>query len=257
MSTVRRPLIIGNWKMNLGLNQSIGLAKELKNLVASIYAGPETAVCPSFPHLLAVRQILEGSVIGVGAQDLAPQKPGAYTGAVCAEQLSELELRFALLGHSERRQFFGETDMDVAEKIRAAFRVGLVPVLCFGETLEQREAGSTEEVVVRQVGAAIEGLESQALATLVLAYEPIWAIGTGHSAEVADAQDVHRLVRGLLQEAAGEESAQTTRILYGGSVNSSNVGGYLAAEDIDGALVGGASLDPDEFVKILCYQDHT
>jgi triosephosphate isomerase len=241
--------------MNLGLAEACALARDLKRRVASIYAGPETAVCPSHPHLIPVRDVLEGSVVALGGQDLTPQSPGAFTGAVSAEQLRELAARFVLIGHSERRQFFGETDAMVAEKIRAAFRVGLVPVLCFGETLEERNAGRTEEVVARQVTAALEGLEEPRLVAMVLAYEPVWAIGTGHNAEVEDAANVHRLVRGLLREIGGESVAGTVRILYGGSVKPANVAGYLEEEDIDGALVGGASLDAEKFVQILCYQN--
>jgi triosephosphate isomerase len=241
--------------MNLSLGEACGLARDLKRRVASIYAGPETAVCPSPPHLIPIRDVLAGSVIALGAQDVGSQPPGAFTGSVSAEQLRELAVRFVLIGHSERRQHFGETDSMVAEKIRAAFRVGLVPVLCFGETLEERNAGRTEEVVVRQVTAALDGLEEPQLVAMVLAYEPVWAIGTGHNAEVEDASNVHRLVRGLLREVGGEGVGGAVRILYGGSVNPANVAGYLAEADIDGALVGGASLDAEKFVQILCYQD--
>jgi triosephosphate isomerase len=241
--------------MNLGLTDACALARDLKRRVASIYAGPETAVCPSFPHLIAVRDVLEGSVIGLGAQDLAAQPPGAVTGAVGAEQLRELRVRFVLIGHSERRQYFAESDSMVAQKIRAAFRVGLVPVLCFGETLDERNAGRTEDVVVRQVSAALTGLEAPQLVAVVLAYEPVWAIGTGRNAEVEDAASVHRLVRGILREIGRDEAARRVRILYGGSVTPANVAGYLAEADIDGALVGGASLDAEKFVQILRYQN--
>jgi triosephosphate isomerase len=251
----RRPFIVGNWKMSLGSAAALVLARELKRRLAGMYAGPEVVVCPSFPHVAAVREVLEGSVIGVGAQDLAPQEPGAVTGGVSAEQLRELGARWCILGHSERRQNFGETDEFIAAKIRAAFRVGLTPILCFGETLEVREAGRTEPHVIGQVTRAIEGLQPEQIVAMVLAYEPVWAIGTGRNAEVADAERVHRLVRGLLRERGGQKAADTVRILYGGSVSPENVRGYMRSPDIDGALVGGASLDAQKFVSILCYQD--
>lgn len=253
--TARRPLILGNWKMNLSLAEATALARDLKRQVATFYAGPETGVCPSYPHLVAVRELLEGSTIGVGAQEMVEAEPGAFTGGVCAEQLRELDMRWVLVGHSERRQYCGETDDGVAAKIRAAFRVGLTPVACFGETLAEREGGQTEEVVARQVGAALEGLSAPQIEGLVLAYEPVWAIGTGLNAEVDDVKEVHRLLRGLLAERGGGPVAESVRILYGGSVKPQNIAAYMACEDVDGALVGGASLDAGSFVQLLRYQE--
>jgi triosephosphate isomerase len=252
---MRRPFIIGNWKMSLSYSGAMALARELKRKVAGIYAGPEVAVCPSFPHIVPVKEALEGSVIGVGAQDLVPHEPGAVTGGVSAEQLKELGVRCCVLGHSERRQNFGETDELVAAKIRAAFRVGITPVFCFGETLEIREAGRTEAHVIAQVSRVLDVLDPPQIAALVMAYEPVWAIGSGRNAEVVDAERVHRLVRGLLRERGGDKVSQTTRILYGGSVNSENIRAYMSSPEIDGALVGGASLDAQRFVQIVCYQD--
>ena len=247
----RRPLILGNWKMNLSLADATSLARGLQRKLAALYAGPEVGVCPSFLHLPAVREILEGSSISVGAQDCVAQTPGACTGGVSAEQLRELTLKWVILGHSERRQYFAESDADVAAKLGAAFRVGLSPVLCIGETLEQREGGQTEAVVIGQLQGAIADLEAPQVAALTVAYEPVWAIGTGRSAKSEDAQAVHRLVRGALAEVVGADAAGGVRILYGGSVNEENAAGYFACEDVDGALVGGASLDPDRFVGIL------
>jgi triosephosphate isomerase len=240
--------------MKLGLAESRNLARELKRRLAGVYAGPEVMVCPSTPFLLPVMEVLEGSVVGVGAQDLTYQEPGAFTGGVSAEQLRELGARCCILGHSERRQYFGETDEVVAAKLRAAFRVGLRPVVCFGESQEVRLADRTEHFVTDQIHAALDGLEPPQVAALVLAYEPIWAIGTGNNAEAADAEAVHRLVRGLVAERFGTGPAQEVRILYGGSVTADNVGEYMACEDIDGALVGGASLDAESFLRIIQYR---
>lgn len=251
----RRPLMMGNWKMNLGLDAARALAEGLVRGTKTTFAGPEVVVCPSYVHLPAVAQILDGSKITWGAQDCVAQEPGAVTGGVSAEQLRELGARWVILGHSERRQHFQESDANVREKVRAAFRVGLAPVVCVGETLSQREAGRTEEIVSTQVQGAIEGLGPEQIAALTVAYEPVWAIGTGHAAEPDDAQTVHALIRGLLAEAGSADVADGLRILYGGSVNEKNVAAYMNCDDVDGALVGGASLDPERFLAIVRYQD--
>ncbi len=250
---MRRPLIIGNWKMNLGLAESLGLARDLKRQLAGVYAGPEVMVCPSMPFLSSVMDVLQGSVMGVGSQDLAHQERGAFTGAVSAEQLKELGIRCCILGHSERRQFFGETDELVAAKLRATFRVGLLPVVCFGESEEIRLQGKTESFVSGQIHAALGGLHAPQAAAVVLAYEPIWAIGTGNSAQPEDAEAVHRLVRGILKERFGDEVSQNVRILYGGSVTPENIVQYMHCQNIDGALVGGASLKAESFRRIIEY----
>jgi triosephosphate isomerase len=250
---MRRPLIIGNWKMNLGLAESLGLARDLKRQLAGVYAGPEVMVCPSMPFLSSVMDVLQGSVVGVGSQDLAHQERGAFTGGVGAEQLKELGIRCCILGHSERRQFFGETDELVAAKLRATFRVGLLPVVCFGESEEIRLQGRTESFVSGQIHAALGGLHAPQAAAVVLAYEPIWAIGTGNSAQPEDAEAVHRLVRGILKERFGDEVSQNVRILYGGSVTPENIVQYMHCENIDGALVGGASLKAESFRRIIEY----
>jgi triosephosphate isomerase len=251
----RRPLIIGNWKMNLGLADAQALADALLEKLSTLIAGPELFVCPSHVHLHSLSPVLDGSVLGLGAQDLAPSEPGAHTGGSSGEQLRELGVRLCLVGHSERRAEFRETDEMVAEKLRAAFRVGLIPVLCFGETRDERGAGETAEVVHRQLETALTGLDEAQIAATVLAYEPVWAIGTGLHAAVEDVVSVHRRARGILSELGSADLAETVRILYGGSVNAGNVGGYLAEEAIDGALVGGASLDPEGFRNIVCWQD--
>ena len=253
----RRPLMMGNWKMNLQLDQARALAEGLARGTSTTFAGPEIVVCPSFVHIPAVAAVLEGSRIEWGGQDCVSQEPGAVTGGVSAEQLRELGAKWVVLGHSERRQYFQESDANVREKVRAAFRVGLAPVVCVGETLSQREAGRTEEVVSTQVQGATEGLEAQQIGALTIAYEPVWAIGTGHAAEPDDAQRVHALIRGLLAEASSAEIADGLRILYGGSVNDRNAGQYMNCDDVDGALVGGASLDPERFLAVVGYQDRS
>ena len=251
----RRPLMMGNWKMNLGLEDARALAEGLARKTQTTFAGPEMVVCPTYVHLPVVASILDGSKIAWGGQDCVAQEPGAVTGGVSAEQLRDFGAKWVILGHSERRQYFHESDANVREKVRAAFRVGLSPVICVGETLSQREGGRTEEIVSTQIQGAIEGLRPEQVAALTIAYEPVWAIGTGHAAEPDDAQKVHALIRGLLAEASDATAAEGLRILYGGSVNDKNVDGYMACADVDGALVGGASLDPDRFLAIVRYQD--
>ncbi|HKK72257.1 MAG TPA: triose-phosphate isomerase [Candidatus Krumholzibacteria bacterium] len=251
----RRPLLMGNWKMNLGLAQARELAETLVRRTQTTFAGPEMVVCPSFVHIPVVAQIMEKSAIEWGGQDCVEQEPGAVTGGVSAEQLREIGAKWVILGHSERRQIFQESDASVREKVKAAFRVGLTPVVCVGETLSQRESGRTEEVVSTQVHGALEDLRAEQVGAMTIAYEPVWAIGTGHSAEPDDVEKVHALVRGLLAEASSAQIADGVRILYGGSVNEDNVADYMACEDVDGALVGGASLDPERFLSIVRYQD--
>lgn len=251
----RRPLMMGNWKMNLDLEAATALAQGLVRRTKTTFAGPEMVVCPTYVHIPAVAGILDGSSIEWGAQDCVIQEPGAVTGGVSAEQLRDLGARWVILGHSERRQYFQESDANVREKVRAAFRVGLAPVVCVGETLSQREGGRTEEIVSTQVQGAIEGLNPEQVAALTIAYEPVWAIGTGHAAEPEDAQTVHALIRGLLAEASSAEIADGLRILYGGSVNEKNVAAYMNCDDVDGALIGGASLDPERFLAIVRYHD--
>ncbi len=251
---MRRPLVIGNWKMKLGLAQSLNLARDLKRRVASLHSETELMVCPSTPFLLPVMEALQGSPIGVGAQDLVSQEPGAFTGGVSAEQLREVGVSCCIIGHSERRQFFGDTDEVVAAKLRAALRVDLLPVVCFGESEETRLQGKTETFIAGQIHAALDGLDPVQVKQLVLAYEPIWAIGTGKSAMPDDAEAVHGLMRSILQESFSTETAASVRILYGGSVTPANIASYMEREDIDGALVGGASLEAESFLQIVQFR---
>lgn len=244
---MRIPFIAGNWKMNTTVAQATALARELRERLEHI-EGIEKVVCPPFVSLAPLRELLGGSSIRLGAQNMYFEEQGAYTGEVSPLMLEEL-CDFVILGHSERRQYFSESDELVNRKVQAALRVGLVPILCVGERLEQMEAGETEEVVTRQLRGALGGIEPPA--GLVIAYEPVWAIGTGKAATAPQSNDTIALLRRSVAELYGEEVAQGVRILYGGSVTASNIADFMAQPEIDGALVGGASLKAEEFVSIV------
>jgi triosephosphate isomerase (TIM) len=241
---MRRKLVAGNWKMNGDLATNARLCDRLAGSWTSAEAR-SLAVCVPAPYLAQAQARLQGSAVAWGAQDVSEHRSGAYTGDVSAAMLVDFGCRYAIVGHSERRQGHGETDTRVASKARAALAAGLTPIACVGETLAERERGDTAAIVGRQVAALIDALGIDT-ARIVVAYEPIWAIGTGRTAEPADAQAVHAALRAQLQAAgAGEVS-----VLYGGSVKGSNAAALLGMPDIDGALVGGASLDADEFLAI-------
>lgn len=249
---MRRPLIAGNWKLNL-------LRAGAVDLVTSLRAGLagekrcEVLVCPPFTALGAVAEAVKGTEIAVGGQDCYWAEAGAFTGEVAPSMLADAGCRYVLVGHSERRQFFGETDETVGKKLRAAQKAGLEPVVCVGERLEERERGVTQETVGRQLDGALGGLSKEDVQRLTLAYEPVWAIGTGKVATPAQAQEVHAFIRGRLAKLAGDAAAREVRILYGGSVNPENIRGLMDQPDVNGALVGGASLKADSFVKIVRY----
>ena len=244
------PLVAGNWKMYKTPTEGAALARELRQRLDRPGGpdGVDVAVCPPFPALPAVGAALQGSGIALGAQDMHWEKEGAFTGAVSAGMLVDLGCRFVILGHSERRQHFGETDATVQRKVRAALAAGLTPIVCVGETVAERDAAQTLAVVTRQVGAALEGLPAADLGRLVLAYEPVWAIGTGRTATPAQAREIHGALRRLLTERGG---GPATRILYGGSVKAENAAALLREPEIDGALVGGASLVAEQFARIV------
>lgn len=248
MST-RRPLVAGNWKMHLDRAAAVALAQ---GVVAGAKVGgrAELAVCPPSCYLDTVGQIVRGTPVALGAQNLYFESQGAFTGEISAPMVADLGCRYAILGHSERRHVFGETDADVARKARAALTAGLVPVVCVGELLAEREAGQTSAVIRRQFVGSLAGLSAEEVAGLVIAYEPVWAIGTGKVATPAQAQEVHAELRSLAAERYNPATAAAVRILYGGSVKAANAGELLAQADVDGALVGGASLKADEFLAI-------
>ena len=247
---MRTPLVIGNWKMNGTLAEARPLATSLRDGLKRP-GRVEVAVCPPFTALMAVGEILAGSPIVLGAQNVHPEASGAHTGEIAPPMLVELGCRFVLCGHSERRQELGETDEQVNRKVAAAIRHGLTPVLCMGETGEERRQGLTFTTVEGQLRAGLAGLDGASLAKCVLAYEPIWAIGTGVNATPAQASEVHGYLRGLVSEIGSKEIAQSMRILYGGSAKAENIDGLLAEQDIDGGLVGGASLSAPGFIAIV------
>lgn len=244
---MRQPLIAGNWKMNCTIDEAVALASSLRESLGSV-VGVEVAVCPPYVDLSAVREVLAETSIRLGAQDVFFEDAGAYTGAISPRMLSDL-CHFVIVGHSERRRMFGDTDSRVARKVFAATRHSLTPILCVGETLEEFESQCTAQVLERQVKAVVR--EAEPIPELVVAYEPVWAIGTGRSADPDAVNETVAGIRTLLGNAWGSGVADNIRILYGGSVSSANIGGYVRQPDIDGALVGGASLRAQEFCDIV------
>ncbi|HEV2765292.1 MAG TPA: triose-phosphate isomerase [Pyrinomonadaceae bacterium] len=250
---MRKPVIAGNWKMYKLVAESVATALALKPLVANANHC-EVVIAPVFTALKTVADRLEGSNIRVAAQDCAPEsKHGAHTGEVAADMLRDVGASHVIVGHSERRQFYGETDSFVQRKTRAALDAGLTVIMCVGETLEQREAGTAERVVRGQIEGGSRGLTTSDLDRIILAYEPVWAIGTGHTATPEQAQEMHAFVRQIFAEKFSAEAAGRLRILYGGSVKPDNVGALMRQPDIDGALVGGASLEAESFARIVHY----
>ncbi len=250
---MRTPLMAGNWKLHLTISEAVDLASALKRETEDV-ADRDIMVAPVFTALADVARVLEGSPIQLGAQDLFWEEKGAFTGEVSGPLLRDAGCSHAIVGHSERRQYFGETDESVNRRARAALASGLVPVVCVGETLEQREGGHEKEVVSRQVKGALEGATGEETSGIVLAYEPVWAIGTGRTATPGQAQEMHAFIRSLLSRTFGDIVAGRVRILYGGSVKPDNVDELMAQPDIDGALVGGASLKAESFARIVRFQ---
>lgn len=246
---MRKPLIAGNWKMHKTMSEAEELVKELKDRLAGI-EDVEIAVCPTSVNLLPVYNIIADSNIKLGAQNMHWEESGAYTGEISGPMLKEIGATYVIIGHSERREYFQESDEDVNRKAKAAFKYGLRPIICVGETLEEREAGKTMEKVKGQIKAALAGLSKEQIAKTVIAYEPIWAIGTGRTATAEDANEVIKAIRELVREDFAD-AADQIRIQYGGSVKASNIEELMAQPEIDGALVGGASLDVDSFVQIV------
>ena len=249
----RTPLIAGNWKMNLNHLEAIALVQKLAfSLPEKYFAKVEVAVLPPFTAIRSVQTLVDGErlLIRYGAQDLSPHAAGAYTGDVSGPMLAKLGCTYAVVGHSERREHHHEDDVLVNAKVKAALKHGLIPILCVGEGIEVREAGGHIEHSTGQLDADLAGLKAEQVRQVVLAYEPVWAIGTGRVATPADAQQVCGALRDRLAESFGADVAATVRILYGGSVKANNVSDLVKQDDIDGALVGGASLDADEFAKL-------
>ncbi|HEY3226857.1 MAG TPA: triose-phosphate isomerase [Planctomycetota bacterium] len=253
---MRPPLIAGNWKMNGSLGEAEALARAIrKDLDERPVEGIEVLVCPPYLALGRVREVLDGSSIRLGAQDVHWEAKGAFTGEISPPMLREAGCTHVIVGHSERRHIMGESNELVNRKLRAALAHELIPIVCVGELLEERSAGDTRKVVERQAQKAFEGVAPGDAARAVLAYEPVWAIGTGRTASPHQAQEVHHFLRNTLGRIAGPEAAERIRILYGGSVKPDNIRDLMAQEDVDGALVGGASLDAASFAKIVRYKE--
>ncbi len=250
---MRTPIIAGNWKLNLTLSEAVALAAALRDAGAG-RVGREVVVAPVFTALAAVAEALTGSDIKVAAQDLYWEGRGAFTGEVSAPLLLDAGAVAAIVGHSERRQLFGETDEGVNRKTRAALDTGLLPIVCVGETLAEREAGAVEAVLGRQVQGAFDGIEGEQIASLAVAYEPVWAIGTGRTATPAQANEAHAFIRGLISSRFGATVSSRVRILYGGSVTPTTVDELMREPEIDGVLVGGASLKADSFLRIVNFR---
>ena len=242
----RIPIIAGNWKMNTLRTDAIGLARAIRERSDGV-AGVEKIVCPPFVFLHDVRAAVEGSTIELGAQNVYWEEKGAFTGEVSVTQIAEVA-KYAIIGHSERRQYFGETDETVNRRVKAALAHGLKPIMCVGETLDQRQGHQTKDVLVRQTRGGLDGVDVGP--EFIIAYEPVWAIGTGLAADGATAQEAIALIRATVRDVAGGV-ADRVRILYGGSVTGDNIGEYMAQPDIDGGLVGGASLKADGFAAII------
>ncbi len=246
---MRRPLVAGNWKMNKTVAEARDLVSMMRAKLDEI-ADVGKVLCPPFIAIPALAELLGNTGIGLGAQNLHWEEKGAFTGEVSPGMVKEF-CQYVIIGHSERRTYFGETDESVNKKLQAAMNAGLVPIVCVGETLEQYEAGTTSEVVRRQIRIGLAGIASTSAARIVVAYEPVWAIGTGKASSAENANFVHQqVIRPAVSELFGAQTADAIRILYGGSVTAANASEFFAYADIDGALVGGASLKPDEFVAI-------
>jgi len=247
---MRKPVIAGNWKMNKSIKEASELVNSLKRELIDIQ-GSEIIVCPVYTVLSDLSDLLVDSNISLGAQNVYWEPQGAFTGEISPAMLKDAGCKYVIVGHSERRKYFNESDQTVNKRIKAAQGSGLIPIFCVGETLEEREADKTIDVVKRQLIGGLEGLEKDALLNLIIAYEPVWAIGTGKTATSQQAQEVHGFIRSWLVENCSEEVAGSLRILYGGSVKPANIGELMQQNDIDGALVGGASLDSSSFVEIV------
>ena len=247
---MRKSVIAGNWKMNKSIKEAIELVNSLKRELIDIQE-VEIIVCPVYTVLSDISDLLIDSNIFLGAQNVYWESQGAFTGEISPAMLKDAGCKYVIIGHSERRKYFNESDQTVNKRIKAAQGVGLIPIFCVGETLEEREADKTIDVVKRQLAGGLEGLEKDALLNLIIAYEPVWAIGTGKTATPEQAQEVHSFIRSWLVENCLEEVAESLRILYGGSVKPANIKELMQQGDIDGALVGGASLDSSSFVEIV------
>jgi len=250
---MRKPIIVGNWKMNNTIPESISLIREITSLFAD-EIGIDVAVAPPFTALAAVWEEIRNTQIKLAAQNIFWEKKGAYTGEISAEMLVQAGCSYVIVGHSERRQYLKETDEMINKKLKTALDFNLIPILCIGESLDEREGGRTFHVIKRQIEGALRGIEGKDVQRMVIAYEPIWAIGTGKSATSAQAEEVHEFIRDFLAQNFGKDVAYCVRIQYGGSVTPENIDELMAQPNIDGTLVGGASLKAHSFVRIVNFR---
>ena len=248
---MRKPIIAGTWKMNKTPEEAKELVTALVPLVKN--AKCDVVICPPFVDLCAVKPIIAGTNIHLGVQNIHWAEKGAFTGEISADMLKTHGVEYAIVGHSERRQYFGETDATVNQRAKAAIAAGITPIICVGESLEQRESGVTNAVVSGQTKAALDGIEAKDVETLVIAYEPIWAIGTGKTATKEDANATIAVIRGAIAEVYGKDVAEKVRIQYGGSMNPKNASELMSMPEIDGGLIGGASLKAEDFSKVVNY----
>jgi len=247
---MRTPLIAGNWKMFKTVHEAVVFAKEFRGMVKDV-TGIDVVLAPPFTAVHAVVEAVRNSIISVASQDVFWEKEGAFTGEISAPMVREAGAEYAIIGHSERRQYFGETDLSVNRKTGAALAADLTPIVCIGETLAEREANQTMDVLDRQIRQGLDGLSGEQVGSLVIAYEPVWAIGTGRTATAAQAQEAHAHIRGRLRSWFGADAADRCHVLYGGSVKPDNAAELMSQPDVDGALVGGASLDVRSFYEIV------
>ncbi|MBE0479315.1 triose-phosphate isomerase [Candidatus Aerophobetes bacterium] len=249
---MRKSIMGGNWKMNKSLQEATEFTKKLISELGT-YRDVETVIFPPFPYLKMISSLLGETDVALGAQNMFWEEKGAYTGEVSPLMLMDVGCRYVILGHSERRQYFGETDEGINKKIKAALKFQLTPLVCVGEKLEERKKGLAKEIVKSQLTKCFTGINSSEVPQIVIAYEPVWAIGTGETATPKQAQDMHQFIREILQEIFDKKTANLVRVQYGGSVKPDNIKELMQEPDIDGALVGGASLDVDSFIKIVKY----
>ncbi len=248
---MRKTIVAGNWKMNKNLSEAVELISALKNGLQDFEPNCGVIICPTFTNLETANALVKDTVIKLGAQNMHFEESGAFTGEISADMLLSIGVEYVILGHSERRAIFGESNQVINLKIKKALEKGLKPIFCVGESLEQRESGITENIIESQVREGLEGVETAGMKNVIIAYEPVWAIGTGKTASPDQAQEVHKFIRDLLTQLFDSDTAQNTTIQYGGSVKPENAATLLSQTDIDGALVGGACLKADSFIGII------
>ncbi len=251
---MRRPIIAGNWKLYKTISEAVEFVSELREKVKKIN-DVDIVVCPPFTAVSKVADVLKGSNVKIGAQDAYWEEQGAFTGEISPSMIKEAGCLYVILGHSERRAMFGDTNETVNKKLKAVLNTGLTPIVCVGEKLEEREKGTTKDIVKDQIQGSLQGLKKEEMMKVVIAYEPVWAIGTGKTATPEQAQEVHSYIRELLSDLFGGEVAESVRIQYGGSIKPDNIKKLMSQKDIDGGLVGGASLKVDSFEKLIKYQE--